>query len=198
MPLLPVADGLRYRGHDVLFAASASFADEIAAGGHTSRAAGRDWLTSQMVAAFPAMAAIPPGPERYRWARSSVFAGDTARDSVDDIVAIARDWRADLIVREAAEYGGCLAAEVLGLPHAGVRTDSGSSSYADRYLVGPSLDANRAAIGLPADPDVAMPFRYLQLSFAPPGVDEPDGAAAPTAHRIRPSAVPRRRRLGMA
>ena len=35
LPLLPVADGLRDRGHDVLFAASASFADEIAAAGHT-------------------------------------------------------------------------------------------------------------------------------------------------------------------
>ena len=186
LPLLPVADGLRDRGHDVLFAASASFCDEIAAAGHMSRVAGRDWLASQMVAAFPAMAAIPPGPERYRWARSTLFAGDTARHSVHDIVAIARDWRADLLVREAAEYGGCLAAEVLGLPHATVRTDSGSSSYADRFLVGPSLDANRAAIGLAADPDVVMPFRYLQLSFAPPGIDEPDEAASPTAHRIRP------------
>ena len=190
MPLLPVADGLRDRGHDVLFAASASFVDEIAAAGHTSRAAGRDWLASQMVAAFPAMAAFPPGPDRYRWARSNVFAGDTARDAVADVVTIARHWRADLIVREAAEYGGCLAAEVLGLPHAVVRTDSGSSSYADRQLVGPSLDANRAAVGLAADPDVEMPFRYLQLSFAPPGVDEPDEVAAPTAHRIRPVIPP--------
>ena len=186
LPLVPVADGLRDRGHDVLFAASASFGVEIAASGHTSRPAGRDWLTSQMVVAFPAMAAIPPGPERYAWARSSVFAGDTARDSVHDIVAIAQEWRADLIVREAAEYGGCLAAEVLDLPHATVRTDSGSSSYADRHLVGPSLDTIRAAVGLAADPDVVMPFRYLQLSFAPPGLDEPDEVAAPTVHRIRP------------
>ncbi|MET0326795.1 MAG: glycosyltransferase [Ilumatobacteraceae bacterium] len=186
LPLLPVADGLRDRGHEVLFAVSASFGPEISAAGHSSRPAGRDWLATQMVAAFPAMAAIPPGPERYAWARSSVFAGATARDSVDDITAIAREWHADLVVRDAAEYGGCLAAELLDLPHAVVRTDSGSSSYADRSLVGPALDAIRVDVGLAADPDVAMPFRYLQLSFAPPGLDEPDQAAAPTAHRIRP------------
>ena len=31
-----------------------------------------------------------------------------------------------------------------------------------------------------------MPFRYLQLSFAPVGLDEPDDEAAPTRHRLRP------------
>ena len=90
------------------------------------------------------------------------------------------------IVREAAEYGGCLAAEVLGLPHAAVRTDSGSSSYADRFLVGPSLDANRAAVGLAADPDVvdAVPL--------------PAAVVCPARHRRARRGRRRPRRTGSA
>jgi hypothetical protein len=70
-------------------------------------------------------------------------------------------------VRDAAEYGGCLAAELLGIPHAVVRTDSGSSSYPGRYLVGKQLDVARTHFGLAPDPDVAMPFRFLHLSSRP-------------------------------
>jgi len=34
---------------------------------------------------------------------------------VPDLVALAGRWRPDLVVREAADYSGCLAADVLGL-----------------------------------------------------------------------------------
>ena len=187
VPLLPVADGLRDRGHAVVFATSASFADAVARAGHTSRPAGRDWLASTMATTFPEIVSRPPGPGRYAWARKVVFASETARASLPDMAAIARDWHADLIVREAAEYGGCLAAELLDIPHTVVRTDSGSSSYADRHHVANSLDAIRAEVGLSPDPDAAMAFRYLLLSFAPRCLDGPDQEAAPTAHHLRPS-----------
>ena len=140
-----------------------------------------------MVRAFPEMASIPPGPARYAWARGAIFAGATARDTTPDLVDLARRWGADLIVREAAEYGGCLAAELLGLPHAMVRTDSGSSSYSDRAHVAEALSDLRSRFGLPPDPDVDMPFRYLQLSFAPDGLGETEAEAAPTCHRFRPT-----------
>ena len=143
-----------------------------------------------MASTFPEIVSRPPGPERYAWARDVVFASRTARASLPDMVAIARDWEADLIVREAAEYGGCLAAELLDIPHAVVRTDSGSSSYADRHHVANSLDAIRADVGLSPDPDAAMAFRYLLLSFAPRCLDPPDDEAAPTAHLLRPSEPP--------
>ena len=185
-PLLPVAAGLRGRGHDVLFAVSASFAGEIGRAGFDAVAAGRNWLAVEMAKAFPEITSIPPGPERYAWARRAIFAGQSARDAVADLVAVGRSWRADLVVRESAEYGGCVAAELLDVPHAMVRTDSGSSSYGDRRHVAEPLTALRAQVGLPPDPDVEMPFRYLQLSFAPAGLDEPDDQAAPTSHRFRP------------
>ena len=171
-PLLPVADGLRRRGHDVAFATSASFAPDVAAAGHAHFAAGLDWVTADMAQRFPEIASVAPGPERYAAARKVVFAGRTAIDAVPDLLAAAERWRPDLIVHEAAEYGGPLCAELLGLPHTVVRSDSGSSSYADRRAVADALAETRRHVGLPPDPDVEMPFRYLQLSFAPPGLDE--------------------------
>jgi UDP:flavonoid glycosyltransferase YjiC (YdhE family) len=185
-PLLPVAAGLRRRGHDVAFASSASFGPQVVAAGFSAFAVGQDWVAVEMVRAFPEMASIPPGPARYAWARGSIFAGATARATTPDLVDLARRWRADLIVREAAEYGGCLAAELLGLPHAMVRTDSGSSSYSDRLHVAEPLSELRHEFGLPADPDVDMPFRYLQLSFAPNGLGETDAEKASTCHCFRP------------
>ena len=83
-----------------------------------------------------------------------------------------------------------MAAELLDVPHAVVRTDSGSSSYGGRHHVADALTELRAQFGLPADPTVEMPFRYLQLSFAPAGLDEPDDEAAPTRHRFRPIELP--------
>lgn len=189
-PLVPVADGLRARGHDVRVASSRSFGAEITAAGHVPVAVGRDWLATAMPEAFPEITAIPPGPERYAWARATLFAGHTARACAGDIAAHASAWGADLVVRDAAEYGGCLAAERCGLPHAVVRTDSGSSSFADRTLVAGPLDAARAELGLPPDPDAAMAFRYLQLSFAPAGLDEAPEDQAPTCHLLRPPPPP--------
>jgi hypothetical protein len=36
---------------------------------------------------------------------------------VSDPLALAEQWRPDLFVREELQFGACLAAELLGLPH---------------------------------------------------------------------------------
>ena len=184
-PLLPVARGLRDAGHDVAFATSAPMAPEIVAAGFTHHAVGPPWRAADMPAVFPGVAAIPPGPERYAWARRHVFARATALDVVPGILQLATRWPPDVIVREAAEYGGYVAAEVLGVPHALVRSDSGSASYGDRAHVADVLDDVRARFGLPADPGGDAPFRHLVLSFAPPGLD--DESLAPTCLQLRPA-----------
>ena len=150
-PLIPVARGLADRGHDVAVAAAASFHGAIEAVGLRPLAAGLDWSTREMAQTFPDAARIPPGPARYAWARATVFAGATARAMAPDVAAIAERWPPDLVVREAAEYGGALGAELLGIPHAVVRSDTGSSSYSERHAVTGSLGETRALLGLPAD-----------------------------------------------
>jgi UDP:flavonoid glycosyltransferase YjiC (YdhE family) len=77
------------------------------------------------------------------------------------------------------EYGGCLAAEHLGIPHASVAgnaygsVDSPDVRYfpGNRLMVSEQLARHRDELGLPPDPDTRMPFRHLHMSFMPPRWD---------------------------
>lgn len=133
---------------------------------------------------FPPMP--PPGREFPAWVVLTL-ADITTQRMVPDVLTIARDWRADLIVREGMEYAGCIAAEVLGLPHASVAgnayaaIDSSEINYfpGNRRMVAEPLARHRERVGLPPDPEVEMPFRHLHMCFTPPAWD---GASA---HRPR-------------
>jgi UDP:flavonoid glycosyltransferase YjiC (YdhE family) len=137
--------------------------------------AGLDWITSDHSTwgAFPPMP--PPGPEFGAFV-VRVFADITARHMVPDLLEISDTWRPDLIVRESMEYGGCLAAERLGVPHASIggngysAVDSPEVHYfpGNRRLVAEPLARHRTALGLSPDPDNNMPFRHLHLCFTPP------------------------------
>ena len=103
-----------------------------------------------------------------------------------DLLRLCRDWQPDLLVRDTTEFGGCVAAEALGLPHATVRTGAWTATYALRHLWTEALAPLRERAGLDPDPDAEMPFRYLHLAAEPPGFTRPGDAPAPTAHLLRP------------
>lgn len=182
-PLVPVARALTGAGHDVAVCSAESFGPEIAAFGLTPIAAGLDWLTTDYSTwtTFPPMP--PPGPAFADFV-VTVFADITAARIAPDVIAVARDWRPDLIVRESMEYGGCLAAEALGIPHASIAgngysaIDSPDVGYfpGNRMRVAPVMARHRHSLGLPDDPDNLMPFCHLHLCFMPP---EWDGENAP-------------------
>jgi UDP:flavonoid glycosyltransferase YjiC (YdhE family) len=119
-----------------------------------------------------------PGPEFPAWVVLTL-ADITTERMVPNLLAIASEWRPDLVVREGMEYGGCIAAEVIGIPHASIAgnayaaIDSTEINYfpGNRWMVAEPLARHRARAGLPADPDVEMPFRYLHLCFTPPAWD---------------------------
>ena len=131
----------------------------------------------------------PPGPEFAKFAVTTL-ADITTREMVPDLLAIAREWGPDLIVREGMEYGGCLAAERLGLPHASVASnayaalDSPEIRYfpGNRRMVAEPLARHREELGLPPDPQILMPFRHLHLCFTPPRWD---GVSAPRPPNTR-------------
>jgi UDP:flavonoid glycosyltransferase YjiC (YdhE family) len=177
-PLVPVARALTAAGHEVEVCSSPSFRPEVEAFGLTHIDAGLDWITSDHSTwgSFPPMP--PPGPEFAAFV-VTVFADITARHMVPDLLAIAEGWRPDLIVREAMEYGGCLAAERLGIPHASVggngysAVDSPEVHYfpGNRRLVAEPMARHREHLGLAPDPDNLMPFRHLHICFTPPAWD---------------------------
>ncbi|MEO8715495.1 MAG: glycosyltransferase [Acetobacteraceae bacterium] len=182
-PLVPLAHALAAAGHEVAVACSRSFAPMVEASSLRALPAGLDWLEEggDVARAFPEVASIPHGPTRAAWAMANVFGGMTAEMMATDLLALAADWPFDLVVRETLEFGGCLAAERLGLPHAVVQT------VAEQPTIWPILAAplahHRAALGLPPDPELAMIHRYLHLSVRPPTLQI--APLPPTHHSFR-------------
>jgi MGT family glycosyltransferase len=180
-PLVPVARALSDAGHEVAVCSAPSFRAEVEQFGLAHIGAGLDWSMSDPSTwgAFPPMP--PPGPDFPAWAVLTL-ADITTRRMTPDLLAIAPEWQPDLIVREGMEYGGCLAAERLGFPHASVAgnayaaLDSPEVGYfpGNRLMLAEPMARHRERIGLPPDPDLLMPFRHLHLCFTPPAWDGPD------------------------
>jgi UDP:flavonoid glycosyltransferase YjiC (YdhE family) len=177
--LLPLAEAVIAAGHEAAICTSRSFSDEAAAIGLQLLPGG--------AATFEALLdGAPARRDRRRavWTQRTVFGTRAPQRLIPDLLRHVAAWQPDVIVRESAEYGGCLVAEKLDLPHASVATGStGSQDDRPRLLRG-VLGERRAELGLEADPDGRMMFRYLHLALTPrrwEGRSEPPA----TAHFFR-------------
>jgi UDP:flavonoid glycosyltransferase YjiC (YdhE family) len=186
-PLLPVAEAMRARGHEVALCSSPRLRKDVEAHGLAFLPAGLDWHVSDadyidVLCQAAGGLAFPPlaGQERFAWVIANLFIGAAARRMLPELTGIAREWSADLIVRESLEFAGAVAAEALGLPHASVAAAADSALDSRRDLAGP-LTGLRQQAGLPADPGGDMAFRYLHLCFTPPSFDGPGARFPPTA-----------------
>ncbi|MFC7614030.1 hypothetical protein ACFQV2_11165 [Actinokineospora soli] len=103
-PLVPFARAARAAGHEVLVAIGGGFARRAADSGLTVHAVGGQ---VDLLSAAPL-----GGGGRSGWARMVALAERTA----DDLLALARWWRPDVVVRTPPEFAGPLVAEVLGVP----------------------------------------------------------------------------------
>lgn len=187
-PLVPVARAARAAGHEVAFACPAPFVARVEAAGFHAFGAGFDDGGHPFPALFP-------GTLRYRveerapWVIEHGFIGLYGAVMATDLLSLCRDWQPDVLVRDTSEFGGCVAAETLGLPHASVRTGAWTATYALRHRWTEALAPLRERAGLDPDPDSAMPFRYLHLATEPAGFARPGDMPAPTAHLVRPESA---------
>lgn len=181
-PLAPLARALQAAGHAVAFATTPLGCPAIAEHGFMPFPAGVDeWRSPPPQTRDRAVPASGPEQAASVWER--VFVGIRAASAIPDLLAIGAAWRPDLIVREMTEFGGCVAAERLGLPHATVQVGAYRSDL--EHTIAAALDRERAAVGLPPDPGRAMLYRYLLLTPVPPRFQDPDRPLPPTAHALR-------------
>lgn len=163
-PLVPFARALATAGHDVAFAAPAFYSGAVEGAGFRH---------------FPASLAQPITDFR------NAFTDLYPRHMIPDLLALAATWSPDLIVRENLEYGGCIAAERIGIPHACVAINAGREFLSAAQLAAP-LNTLRGIHDLPADPGMAMLHRYLRLCPFPPDLRDPALPVPPTTHYLRP------------
>lgn len=182
-PLMPVAQALAAAGHEVAFVCSEDNRPVVEATKFPFFPAGTS-MRELMPALMPRLMAIPP-TERESWVMGEAFGGILPARILPDLLTICRDWRPNLVVRDAIEFGGCIAAERLGLPHASVEVGIFFPSSWVAQVAGPNLQPLRAGLGLPPDPDLDMLYRYLHLAFVPPSYQDPATPRPPTAHALR-------------
>jgi UDP:flavonoid glycosyltransferase YjiC (YdhE family) len=181
-PLLPLAHALVEAGHEVRVGTSASFAPVVEREGLHAEAVGLDWLHG-IEATIPAELRPPPEVDTLATFFAHRFVRMTAERLANDAVALSERWRPDLIVRETTEYGGSLAAQVLGLPSAALQVAS-PSLMKDSILaeVAIALDECRPRLGLAPDPEMAAMRDELVICFAPPALHDP---TVPLPTRLR-------------
>jgi UDP:flavonoid glycosyltransferase YjiC (YdhE family) len=180
-PLVPLAQGLQAAGHEVVVATAPSFAAQVAACGFRYLPAGID--SRQVQEADPRLRALPPLVLRETY-RRRVFPEVLPRRLLPDLLDLGRGWAPDLVVSDNYEFAGRIAAEYWGIPHASVRVGD-VYGYPERASLVPQLDALRATVGLPPDPDASMLFRYLYFVCDPPQLRSAGMILPPTAHEVR-------------
>ncbi len=171
-PLLPIAYAALRWGHEVAVCTPESGAQLVDGFGLRHIPAGVDWVGPKLreLARLGATAGREEIRSRFNADITAAgLAGDAALRMAKDVIAAAESWRPDVVVRENTEFGGYLAAEVLGVPHVSVGVAGGK---ADRLatILGPALDSLRAALGLAPDPSGERVHAYLHASLVPPEV----------------------------
>ena len=198
-PLVPVARVLLNAGHEVRFACAPSFQAAVQQHGFDTCPAGIDFLFSRpdyfpaLVAeagvAMPDMSQLT-GHSRQAWVTENLFIRAAARRMLPDVLAFAEDWRPDLVIRESSEFSGCVAAEVLDIPHVSVAA-AADAALDLRDQTAAALEILRRGAGLPPDPAADMVYRHLHLSFMPASFFGPAARFPDTTRFLRHVDAPR-------
>ena len=180
-PLVPIARAATQAGHEVAFATPSPFAPTVERSGFRVFPAG---MAESPVDAFPELQRLSGrDATEFMWARVRPA---QAAAMVSDLLRVIDEWRPDLIVRERAEYGGCIVGERLGIPYASVEINAAEMGHDQRAILGAGFAGVLAQHGLPPDPELQIQERQLVLSPFPPSYRGGSPGAAHLAIRPTP------------
>ncbi|MFI8793728.1 glycosyltransferase [Streptomyces sp. NPDC055105] len=196
--VLPVAELARSAGHEVAVATGPDMTDLI-------EKRGLEALPLPQVVPLPkALAAegrsMPEGfgqvtvelePEFF----ANNFVSALGRRSADDLLVAMEKWRPGLVLRESTEFGGYLAAERLGVPHAAL--DIAPMAPYSHPVVTECLNQQRERLGLEAVDDPWHALRPFRAGVVPEEF-YPANSRLPGARYYRPSLPDERDRLDPA
>jgi UDP:flavonoid glycosyltransferase YjiC (YdhE family) len=166
-PLLPIAAAARAAGHTVAVSGKPSVVESTDLHGFAVFGTGAENDAAQSARSPLA----PIDPEREDRVLREGFGERVARRRVDDLLAVAAEWRPELIVCDEFDFGAMMAAERFHIPHATVLVNA-SGSFVRPEILAEVLE-------------VASPARHLVLNPFPPGFRDPRYPLPPTAHGVR-------------
>ena len=186
LPLAPFGHAALRAGHEVLVAAQRQHQANVERAGLPFAPVGdppaEEWM--------PLMAEFSQLPLETANARmiGEFFARIDTRAALPALRAIVERWRPDLIVRESWEYASTLVADAYGIPIARVGLGLASVEELAVRLAAPSVDRERADMGLPADPAGERLRAAPYLTTVPQELEDPSAPTPRRLHRFRPAA----------
>lgn len=149
-PLLPVAEAVVAAGHEVAFSGKPSVVALAERAGYTVFGTG-----DENDAARSERGSLEPiDRERERRVLRDGFARRIAGRRLTELLEVADAWRPDLLVCDETDFGGTLAAEQLGLPHATMLVNA-SGSFVQKELLAGMFDVDLLARHLVLSPRCA-------------------------------------------
>jgi UDP:flavonoid glycosyltransferase YjiC (YdhE family) len=107
------------------------------------------------------------------WMVGQIFARLRSGAAIPRLREAIRSFRPDLVVRETAEFGAAVAAEIHQLPHTRIAIGlNATEELIFRIAAGP-VDELRRAVGLSADPDGFRLREARVLTLFPASLDDP-------------------------
>ncbi len=179
-PMIPGAQALTARGHEVTFATSPASVGYLHKIGFDAIGVGPEWVEGGDDSISIRLISLDvPGQLR-------LFIEIASMGAITDLLDFFSKRRPDAVVSEDYEYAGRLAAELAGVPAAThsvtVRLPRGMS----RPIIGPDLLRLRTSLGLDPDPELDRVYGQLYLDFVPLSLALPEARQLPFSHRLRP------------
>lgn len=181
--MVPLALALKEHGHAVAFATGQSFGPTVQRIGFQHFPCGLD-LSGEPNSIFETL----PDWEAVKAKYPSVgaqqvygFVQALGPKMADDVIALAREWKPAVIVRDPLEFGGYIAAESVGVPHA---TITWAIYINPKHLCPEALVKLRQRYKLPDDPELNTLDRYLVFNFLPEAWKFPMAPFPPVTHRF--------------
>jgi UDP:flavonoid glycosyltransferase YjiC (YdhE family) len=181
-PLAPFGHACRRAGHEVLVVAQAQHRSNVERTGLTfvpvAEPPPEEWM--------PLLAEFSRAPLEAAHARmvGEFFARIDLRAALPGQRALVEEWRPDVIVRESWEYASALVAELHGIPLVRVGLGLASIEASSIDHAAASVDAARAALGLPADPAGDRLREAPYLTVVPEALEDGVVPARGPVHRF--------------
>ena len=177
-PLISFLDAIRAEAGEVIVAARVSALDRVRAAGYDAWPLA-EAPDAERSAVFASSRGLPPAQANAR--ALDVFAGLDAAAALPGVREAIRDWRPDLILSEASEFAGRLAAAHHGLPFVTVAITQYAVEHELRDATDAALARLRDAHRLRARDDRSG----ARFTLVPPLLEHRSHPGPPGVHRFR-------------
>src|SRR5262245_61227042 len=178
--MIPLCRAIATAGHEVRVAVPHGFTPVVQSAGLEAVTAGPDWVEEEIDSFVPGFTAMQAAGQVAAWIDVAT------RGVVDDLLTIAAAWDPDVIVHDPLDFGAWIAGELTATPNVPfAMTARVLDPMLLEMLAGADIPPLLDHFGLPPDPKLVRPRRWLYLDALPSKFTAALFPPGPTVHPVR-------------